>query len=445
MTESPVTDVIADFTVNTAASDIPESARQITRLSLLDWLAISIAGRDEPVSQIVRDMIEEEGGTEQASVFGSTQKFPARAAALANGTISHALDYDDTHFIHIGHPSVGIIPAALAIAQQLGYNRNEWLDASLMGMEASCRVGDWLGRSHYKKGFHQTATAGSIGATVAAARLLKLDVEQTRYAIGLAATRTSGLKCQFGTMGKPYHAGMAAANGVDAAKLAAAGFISRPNALECEQGLAWTHHGEYNESAFDGLGESYVFESVQHKFHACCHGTHAALEAIIKARDTHQIKPESIENIEIRVHQRWLDVCDIPEPTTGLEAKFSYRMTSAMVLHRHDTAAITTFDDALCESLELVALRDKVLAIADERMNETQATVTITLATGEAITAYHDLADPMSYEQRAQKVKAKAATLLGQAMTEQCWAIINNMDEETANLSQLAPMMSGEP
>ena len=442
MTASPVTDAIAKFAVNTVARNIPESARQIASLSLLDWLAVSMAGRDEPVSQTVRSMIEEEGGAEQASVFGSPHKFPARAAALANGSISHALDYDDTHFIHVGHPSVGIIPAALALAQQLGSSRDEWLDASLIGMEASVRVGDWLGRSHYIKGFHQTATAGSIGATVAAARLLKLNVAQTRYAIGLAATRTAGLKCQFGTMGKPYHAGMAAANGVEAAKLAAAGFISRPDSLECEQGLAWTHYGEYNESAFNLLGETYVFESVQHKLHACCHGTHAVLEAIIEARDTHQIKPENIKKIEICVHAAWLKVCDIPEPSTGLEIKFSYRMTSAMVLHGHDTAAITTFDDVLCEAPELVSLRDKVMVVADEKMSETQAMVTITLITGEAITVYHNLADPMSYEQRAQKVKAKAATLLGQEMTEQFWTVING---EADNLSELTPMMIGKP
>ena len=159
-----ITDMLAAYTINTTAEDIPDSARRIAQLSLLDWLAVSVAGREEPVGQIVRTLIEDEGGAEQASVFGSKRKFPVRAAALANGTISHALDYDDTHFIHIGHPSVGIIPAALAIAQQTHSNRNEWLDAALIGMEVSCRVGDWLGRSHYKHGFHQTATAGSIGA-----------------------------------------------------------------------------------------------------------------------------------------------------------------------------------------------------------------------------------------------------------------------------------------
>lgn len=435
MNQASVTGLIADYAVNTATNDIPESARQITRLSALDWLAVGIAGREETVSQIVRAMVTEEGGTEQATLFGSPHKFPARAAALANGTISHALDYDDTHFIHIGHPSVGIMPAALAIAQQTNSSRNEWLDAALIGMEVSCRIGDWLGRAHYKKGFHQTATAGSIGATVAAARLLNLNMEQTRYAIGLAATRTSGLKCQFGTMGKPYQAGMAAANGVEAAKLAAAGFISRPDALECEQGLAWTHHAECNDQAFTGLGATYVFESAQHKLHACCHGTHAALEALIEARDTYKLKPDDIKKIELRVSPPWLKVCDIPAPTTGLEAKFSYRLTSSLVLHQHDTAAISTFNDAICQSPELLALRDRVTVIPDQTMQETQATVTIT-PQGEAITVYHDLAAPASYAQRAQKVKSKAATLLGLEMMEQLWSVVTGDEVSLGELEE---------
>ena len=424
MNSSPITDSIANFAVSTVTNDIPESARQVTKLSILDWFAVSLAGRDEPVSKIVREMIEEEGGTAQASVFGSSKKFPARAAALANGTISHALDYDDTHFLHIGHPSVGIIPAALAVAQQMGSSRDEWIDAALMGMEASCRIGDWLGRSHYKQGFHQTATSGSIGATVAAARLLKLDVEQTCYALGLAATRTAGLKCQFGTMGKPYHAGMAASNGVEAAKLAAARFISRPDGLECDQGLGWTHHGESNESAFNGLGKTYVFEAVQHKLHACCHGTHAALEALIEARDAKGVKPEEIKQIDLRIHPSWLKVCNIPEPETGLEAKFSYRLTSALVLRGYDTAAIATFNDEICVDSKLMTLRDRVIVTGDENTKETQATVTVTSQKGEVVEVFHDLEAPRSYEQRAQKVKAKAATLLGQEKMEQFWATV---------------------
>ena len=156
---------------------------------------------------------------------GRPERVPPRAAALANGAISHALDYDDTHFAHVGHPSVGVLPAALALGEARGASAPAVLDAFLIGAEASIRIGLVLGRAHYERGFHQTATAGAFGATVAAAHVLGLSREATRQALSLVSTRASGLKSQFGSMGKPFNAGVAASNGVEAAELAELGFL----------------------------------------------------------------------------------------------------------------------------------------------------------------------------------------------------------------------------
>lgn len=436
--ESEVTKNIASFIVNTHSGEIPKSAKNIARLSLLDWFAVSIAGKEEPVSSIVRELIISEGGAGSATVFGVDGCFPPRAAALSNGATSHALDYDDTHFIHIGHPSVGVIPAATAIAQQLNCSRQQWLEASLIGMEVACRVGDWLGRDHYQRGFHQTATSGSVGATAAVSRLMGLTVEQTCHALGLAATRTSGLKCQFGTMGKPYHAGMAASNGVEASHLAQAGFISKPDALECEQGLAWTHHGENKTAAFDSMGSEFIFEAVQHKFHACCHGTHATLEAILELRDKHQIKPEDVQSVSVNVHPRWLSVCNIRKPVTGLESKFSYAMTTAFCLHGWDTASIATFDDSGCDQASVLALCDKVTVIADEALAETASSVVITHGTDTRVECHHDLAAPMSYDVRQRKVHGKSASLLGDEITRRLWTLLA---DESSDMSAVAAEM----
>ncbi|MFT7530946.1 MAG: 2-methylcitrate dehydratase PrpD, partial [Gammaproteobacteria bacterium] len=322
-----LTQYLADFAISTQASSIPESAREVARLSLLDWLAVGIAGCEEPVSNIVREMLAAEGGVAESTVFGQQIKLPARAAALANGTISHALDYDDTHFIYLGHPSVAVFPAAFAVAEKVGAGFEDFLDAALLGMESTCRIGAWLGREHYERGFHQTATAGSFGSTLAACRLLGLDVEQTCFALGQTASRASGLKAQFGTMGKPFHAGMAASNGVEAASLAQAGFVSCASAMEAEQGFAETHSVDFNDVAvaLNGLGSSWVFETVQHKFHACCHGTHASLEAIGEMQGQTDLPGDSIDRVSITVHPSYLKVCNIAEPVTGLEAKFSLR------------------------------------------------------------------------------------------------------------------------
>ena len=220
-----------------------DTALQVMRLSLLDWLAVTRAGADEPVARITRAMVADEGGRAEASALGLAARLPARAAALANGTASHALDYDDTHFAHIGHPSVAVIPAALAIAERVGASGAALQHAALVGVEASIRVGIWLGRAHYQTGFHQTATAGAFGAGLACARLMGFTADQAAMVLGLLATRASGLKSQFGTMGKPFNAGIAAANGVEAALLVARGFIANPDALEGPQGFGPTHAG----------------------------------------------------------------------------------------------------------------------------------------------------------------------------------------------------------
>jgi 2-methylcitrate dehydratase PrpD len=182
----------------------------MARLSLDDWFAVTRAGASEPVAKIVRGFVADEGGKEAASVAGLDKLLPARAAALANGAASHALDYDDTHFAHVGHPSVAILPAALAVAEEIDAPASV---ALLIGAEASIRIGMVLGRRHYDREFHLTATAGAFGATVAAARVMGLARDETRNALSLVATRASGLKSQFGSMGKPFNAGVAASNG----------------------------------------------------------------------------------------------------------------------------------------------------------------------------------------------------------------------------------------
>jgi 2-methylcitrate dehydratase PrpD len=409
---------------------VPTSTLAVLKLSLLDWCAVSLAGRDEPVSAIVQAMVRDEAGKGEASVIGLAGLYPARAAALANGTISHALDYDDTHFSYVGHPSVVIFPAALAVAEKTGALGEAFMTAALIGMEAACRIGAWLGTGHYQHGFHQTATSGAFGATVAAGRLLGLDEERMRYALGIAATRASGLKSQFGTMGKPFNAGIAASNGVEAALLAKAGFVSRPDGLECVQGFSDTHAGEANDPAIvlRGLGEEFWFETVQHKFHACCHGLHASLEALAKLRAASGFDAYSVEVIDLTVNPRWLRVCDIRQPRTGLEAKFSYGLTSAMALSGWDTGALATYSDAACIDPALIALRDRVTVTGDPAVSDTQARAVLVRRGGEKREASFDLDNPLPLAERHTKVSAKAQSLLGQNRALQIESMVVGLD-----------------
>ncbi len=412
-----ITARLADFA---AAPLSGAGALSMMRLSLFDWAACGIAGRDEPVARILRTMVLGEGGAGEAALIGGGRA-PARGAALVNGAASHALDYDDTYFGHIGHPSVAVVPAALAVAEKTGAAGAEFLDACLAGAELSIRVGMWLGRAHYQAGFHQTATAGAFGAAAAAGRLLGLDPGRMAHALGLCATRAAGLKSQFGTMGKPYNAGVAAAAGVEVALLAAAGFVANPEALETAQGFGPTHAGQGDAAALDGLGREWRFETVSHKFHACCHGTHAALEALAALRDR-TAGGDAVEAVEIVTHPRWLSVCNIAEPATGLQAKFSYRLTAAMALAGVDTGAMASFTDAACRDPRLVALRDRVRVVADEALPETAARV-LMRAGGRTLDAAHDLDAPIALQDRAAKLNRKAAALLGETRAGRLAAI----------------------
>ena len=400
-----------------ATAPLPDDALAVVRLSLIDWAACGIAGAEEPVARCARAVVAEEAGLPQASLFGGGRA-PARAAALVNGAASHALDYDDTHFAHIGHPSVAVLPAALAMGERCGATLDAVIGAALRGCEASIRMGLALGRDHYQVGFHQTGTAGAFGATLACGVLLGLSRDQMTQALALVSTRAGGLKSQFGTMGKPLNAGFAAANGVEATLLAAHGVLSNPEALEGINGFLPTHH-----AAPSAQPDGWLMTHVSHKFHACCHGLHATLEALSKLTPG---PADKIQSIVVSTHPRWLTVCNLPNPETGLELKFSYRGIVAAHLLGRDTAALDTYSDGLCHAAPFQALRDLVRVEADPTLSEMQARVWID---GQA--AEHDLNEPLPLSGVEEKLRRKTRALLGRARSDQLWSALGSGDVTT--------------
>lgn len=419
---------------------ITAPARQLAAFSLFDWMAVARAGSAQNLSRIIRRFVEDEGGRAAATVVGSKIKVPARAAALANGTISHALDYDDTHFGHIGHPSVAIYPAALAAGEDMDAPAAAVRDAFLLGAEASCRFGMVLGRVHYQRGFHQTATAGAFGAAIAAGRIYGLTRDEMRHALSLVATRASGLKSQFGTMGKPFNAGIAAANGVEAASLAKRGFVSCDDGLGGPQGFVESHSDgpDHDGPWKDPPPRSFVFEDIKYKLHACCHGTHAMIEAIQEALRRNRFAGDQVEHIAVLTHPRWLDVCDIKAPRSGLEVKFSYVHLAAMVLSGIDTSSEKIYDDRLCTNPGLQRLAARVTVAGEAALGDTAAHVVITLKGGKMLRLSHDLATRLAPEVLERGLSSKAAGLLGAAAAEQLWAAIAAIDGLSArSLAQL--------
>lgn len=409
------------------AHAVPAEALTLGRYSLLDWIICGMAARQEPLAVKLRSLAAREAGAPIAAIFGG-ERVPPRMAALVNGATSHALDYDDTHFAHIGHLSVGIYPAALAVAQECGKPVPEMVTAFVVGAEAAIRIGIALGSQHYNHGFHQTATAGAFGATVAAGRLYGLTAVQMRHAIGLCATRASGLKSQFGTMGKPYNAGIAAANGVECAQLAALGFTSDEDALMGPQGFAPTHSTQIDTAAAWAPPPSHRFLFVDNKYklHACCHGLHAMIEAL-SVPAIRAIPFDSVAAVTLRTNPRWLRVCDKKEPRSGLEVKFSYAWLAGMTLRGDATGDDRAYTDAIASDPALSRFAKNVTVNGDDAMSDTQVDGWITLKDATTTPFKHDLFDPVPLDVLQGKLCAKARSIMGDEGAR-IWALHDGLD-----------------
>jgi 2-methylcitrate dehydratase PrpD len=390
-----LTRTLARYAADLRYDEIPEEVRTVARHCVLDWLGVTLAGSREDAGRIPREEALEQGGTPQASLIGGGARTSIGQAALVNGTASHALDYDDVQFAFLGHPTVTVVPAILALAERDGCSGRDLITAFVAGVEVGCRIGDYVTEDHYARGHHATGTLGAFSAAAGAARLLRLDSDTCATALGIAAAQAAALKCMFGTMCKPLHAGKAAANGQYAALLAARGFTSRGDAVECSQGFADTQSSVADaQGALDGLGTKFHTRNVLFKYHAACYGTHASMEALTRLRDAHDIDPRDIDKVELRVPTRNLRVCNIQEPRTGLEAKFSLRMVSAMILARRDTADIAGYDDALCADADLVRLRDKMRVVGDGELARGTSDVIISMQDGVVYREFDDRSVP---------------------------------------------------
>jgi 2-methylcitrate dehydratase PrpD len=392
---------------------VPNLPFNFAKLSLFDWMTCGIAGINEPLAVKLRQLAAGEGGQPVASVLGG-MRAPPRLAALVNGATSHALDYDDTHFAHVGHLSVGIYPAALAIAEMQDASAEEMITAFLLGAEGAIRIGMTLGRAHYNHGFHQTATAGAFGATLTAGRLLGLDRLQMRHALGLCATRASGLTSQFGSMGKPYNAGIAAANGVECATLADLGFTSADDGLMGHQGFIGAHLPNGGPvTGPDMTFDSYKFPDNKYKLHACCHGLHPMIEALQASEAAVGVPLDDIRSFSLWTNPRWLAVCDIKRPRTGLEVKFSYNWLAGMTLRGDNTGDDRLFTDSIAGDSELGRFAERINVKSDDELTDLQARGEIRLTDGRAIPVWFDLADPLAPEVIAEKLKRKSTTIIG--------------------------------
>lgn len=370
-------------------ADLPAPIVTLAKLAVLDLTGVMVAGVAEPAARIAAGVAAREYGPGPCTVAGRTDRLTASGAALANGTAAHALDFDDV-VSTMGHPSAPVVPAALAVAERAGASGSDLLTAFVTGFETQTRVAASVGTSHYARGFHSTATFGTFGSAAAVARLLGLDPARTTAALGIAGTQAAGLKAMFGTMCKPLHAGRAAMAGILAAELATDGFTSADDVLGAPQGFADTQSDAFDPGpASAEFGDPWRLENVRFKVHAACYLTHASINALTRLCRTEGLTAGAVERMDITVPPGHLSVCAIPEPRTGLEGKFSLRYTAALAI-AHDAADPSRFTDALVTDPELVALRDRVTVIPDDRLEGPVAQVAVKLGDGRVLHAEHD-------------------------------------------------------
>lgn len=369
-----VTQVMADWISRTDDACITPVAYQWAKHVLLDWLAVGIAGTTEPLVKILVDAYH--GTAEQPCLLlASGQRAAPHDAALINGSAGHALDYDDVASRMFGHPTVPVAPAVLALAQSRSASGRDLLRALVVGHEIESRLGEMVGPSHYQHGFHVTGTVGTFGAAAACANLRGLDRGQTAHALGLAATQAAGLKCMFGTMGKPLHAGKAAMNGLMAAELAARGFTVNDSAIECAQGFARTMAPTLNSfaPAID-TSRGFAIERTLFKYHASCYLTHSTIEAVRGLRQHEGVDLGALASMTIQVAGNHRGVCDIAVPQDSLGIKFSIQHLAALALDGADTADLGLYTDstaldaryaaaARCVSMHVVEAEDRDTAV----------------------------------------------------------------------------------
>jgi 2-methylcitrate dehydratase PrpD len=354
---------LAHIAVGYRTASLPDSAITVARQCILDWFAVALPGSREECAVLLAEELESDGSG-PCTVVGRSHRLSAHDAALINGTASHALDFDDVNRVMQGHPTVAVFSAVLAVAETVRANGNDVLTAFIAGYEVACMVGDLVRPSHYARGFHATGTLGALGAAVGAGLLLQLDEAQMVNAIGLAATQSAGLKAMFGSMAKPLHAGKAAANGVLAARLAARRFTAQPFALEDEQGFIATLSDELvRPLAVPAVG-THVLNTL-FKYHAACYMTHSTLDGIGHLRQMHALTPSVTDSIDIHVAPSHLKACNIADPVSGLEAKFSLRHTAALALHQVDSSALETFSDEAASDPALAATRQRITVHGD--------------------------------------------------------------------------------
>lgn len=426
-----VTRTLAHYIVQSKFSDIPQSVRHEAARAILNYCGCAIgSSRHETIDNLMRAILQISGAG-QAGILGRKERLDISNAALINGVSAHVFDFDDTHVRAI-HVSAPVLPALLAFGELHQVSGADLVHAFIVGVETECRVGLSVFPEHYMVGWHITGTAGIFGAAAAVGKLLGLNELQMTWALGIAATQSSGLREMFGSMCKSLHPGRAAQGGLVAALMAKQNFTSSESGIEAPRGFANVMSTKFDPEVITRpWGQSYELSSNMYKPFACGLVVHGAIDGCIQLRNEHALTPEQIDRVEIKVCPIVMELTAKQNPMSGLEGKFSVYHAAAVALVE-GAAGEAQFSDSAVIDPQVIALRKRITAIPDPVLQRTQADVFIYLKTGAVLNrrvehALGTLDRPMSDADLEGKFRALSTGILSDqkidAVIELCWSI----------------------
>lgn len=423
-----ITAQLAEFVTTHPSRGWGDDVEHQAHRTFANWVGCAIGPSGEDAVEAALTAVHELQPAQQASLLGRAEKVDIASAALINGISSHTWDFDDTHLKTIIHPAGPVAPAALALAEHLQLSGRELIDALVLGVEVACRVGNAIYPDHYDRGWHITGTTGMLGSAAACARLLGLDTARTQMALGLAASQPIGLREQFGTMTKPFHPGGAARVGLMSALMAKHGFTASKRALEAPRGLlqVFSDKTDWREIT-EGLGRTWEIALNTYKPFACGIVIHPAIDGCVQLRDQHGIQAEQVAKLQLKVHSLVLELTGKKTPSTGLESKFSVYHSCAVGL-LYGQAGEHEYTDEVVSRPEVLALRAKVEAVVDDRIDEAAAELLLTTTDGRKIAlrvdhAVGSLQKPMSDGQLRAKFAGQSEPVLGPEKTALAWEL----------------------
>lgn len=460
-----VTDYVARFVTATKYQDIPQDVIELGKKSILDGMGLALAGSRAETGPISRQYVESLGickGT--AVIAGTAQKTAPRFAAFLNGISIHADDFDDTQLSSakdrvyglLVHPTVAVLSAILALLQRGGISGKEFMLAYHLGVEVECKIAEAISPRHYEDGFHSTGTCGPFGSSSACAKLRRFDVPATQTLFGLAASQSAGLRENFGTMTKPFHAGHAAEIGILSADFVALGWTAAKQILEADRGFFHAFGGSYDpEAIMNRLGKPWTFASpgISLKPYPSGSLTHPAMTELIRLIEATNIQAAQVEKVDVGANRNMVTTLLHHDPKTGLQAKFSMEFCIAILLLERK-AGLREFTDKVVQRPDVQTMIRRVNFYVDpeaERAgyNKMTSLLKIHLKDGRVITGRADFAkggplNPMSFEETTAKFRGCAEYAdWSAAKTEKIIAFVKDL-ETVPDAGAILPLLSAE-